>query len=748
MSKTSSGYSRRSSERAATPGGLTRALAGVRDRLARGSREPTPGQRSRPFDRLRSLARPHRAALAAILALSVVLNTYRLSLNGYANTFYSAGVRSMLGSLHNFLYVSFDPGGLVTIDKPPLGVWVQVASAKLFGFSVLSLLLPEALIGTLAVLALYLVVAPRLGVSAGLGSALALAVFPSFVAVSRDNGVDPLLILLMVCACGAILYAIESGRWRSLLACALLVGLAFNTKTLAAYLVVPGIALAYLLCAPRSLPSRAWRLAVAGLAMCLVSFSWIALVELTPARSRPFIGSSTDNTELGLTFEYNGFGRVQGEVGGPGRIPVANGAVVSASPPNGHPVSRTANGPVRSRRGNGTLTRRMGTTPVARASISPKPRSKILPNGRYRNPIAFGRAPGPFRLFRQGLGDQGAWMLPLALVGLLALLLDPLDGARRAPDQLGAGAERRDPHLAIGAILERRDPRLAATLVFGGWFVCEAAVLSLSKGIVHPYYLSALGPPAAVLIGAGTVLFAGFVRHRDPRAVLLPFAVVATVAVQVLLLHQQRYMQWWAIPLIATAAVLLTAALVRRLAPAAVALMLLLLSVAPAAFSATTWLAPVYGTFPAAGTHEATGEGLYDLSRKDVLLDRHLVAYVSTHRPGRRWAVLTDAAPTAAPLILMGLRAGALAGYSGTDPALDGPTLARMVARQEVRYVVLGGAYATRGGNLATRAVLADCPEVPASAWHGHRPSPHTLVLFDCAGRERALAAGPRYRDL
>jgi hypothetical protein len=96
----------------------------------------------------------------------------------------------------------------------------------------------------------------------------------------------------------------------------------------------------------------------------------------------------------------------------------------------------------------------------------------------------------------------------------------------------------------------------------------------------------------------------------------------------------------------------------------------------------------------------------------------------------------------------MGLDAAALGGYSGTDPALDGPTLARMVALREARYVVLGGAYATRGGNLATKAVLADCREIPGRAWHGHRASPHTLVLFDCAGRERALSSGPRYRDL
>jgi 4-amino-4-deoxy-L-arabinose transferase-like glycosyltransferase len=696
MSETYSGYSQRLRERAAL------------------------GRRAFTLEWLLARLRVHHLALAAILALSAVLGTYRLSHNGYANTFYSAGVASMLRSLHNFLYASFDPGGLITIDKPPLGVWVQVGSAKLFGLSPLSLLLPEALLATLTVWVLYRMVASRLGVGAGLAGALALAVFPSFVAVSRDNGVDPLLIFLMVCACGTALPAVETGRWRWLIACAALVGLAFNTKTLAAYLVIPGIALAYLLCAPRSLPSRAAQLALAGVLMGTVSFAWVAFVELTPAHSRPFVGSSTDNTELGLTFDYNGFGRVQGEIGGPGRIPVAAGAVVLA------PHRRTV-----VLRGTRTGRSRPGAASApSTAELLPKPRphaSAMLPNGRYRNPIAFGERPGPWRLFGKGLGDQGAWMLPFALAGLLALALSLLGGG--------------------GAVSRRRDPRLAVALVLGGWFVCEVLVLSFSKGIVHPYYVSALAPPAAAMVGVGASLFTRFARGRDWRVVLLACAIATTVAVQLLLLHQQRYMQWFELPLVALSVGGLVLMSIRRLAGTGMALALLSLSVAPAAFASTSWLAPVYGTFPAAGTHEASGNGLYGLNRKNEALDHALIAYVRTHRPARRWAVLADASPTAAPLILMGLDAGALAGYSGTDPALDGPRLARLVARGEARYVVLGGAYATRGGNYATRAVLTSCALVPAPAWHGHRPSPHTLVLFDCAGHERALAGPPRYRN-
>jgi len=671
-----------------------------------------------PFARVR----PQHAALACVLALSAVLNTYRLAQNGYANDFYSAAVKSMLGSLHDFLYASFDPGGLVTIDKPPLAVWVQVASAKLFGLSPLSVLLPEAIISTIAVALLYRVVARRLGAAAGLVAALSLAVFPSFVAVSRDNGVDPLLIALLILACGAALNATESGRWRSLIGCAVLVGLAFNTKTLAAYLVLPGIALGYLLCAPGPVRRRAWRLAVAGAVTLAVSFAWIAFVELTPATQRPYVGSSTDNSELGLTFDYNGLGRVEGETGGPGRTPVAQGGGLPIPPrPTPHPALVGRSTPIWSPGA--------GAAPAASTSVS-----KYLPNGRLAVPVVFGKAPGPLRLFQADLNGQGAWLLPFALIGMLALAALVLGQARaRAPATAASTLER-----------VRRDRRTAALVVFGGWLLVELAVLSLSKGIVHPYYISAVGPGAAAMVGAGAVAFASFARRRHPALALLALGVLASVAVQLVILDEQHYMRWFEPVLIVLVAIGMAALAARRLASAAIALVLGALLVAPSVYASTTWLAPVEGTFPAAGPHEAIGYGKYGLGAPELRVDRSLMRYVSNHRPGTRWALLTVSSPTAAPMILLGLRAGALAGYSGTDPALDGPQLARMVARHEARYVVLGGAYASRGGNLASKAVLRSCRFVPPRLWHGPPPaSVYTLVLFDCAGRERQLSEAP-----
>ncbi len=709
----------------------------------------------RPGAALGARIRLHPLALAGVLALSAVLNTHRLAQNGYANIFYSAGVKSMLRSLHNFVFASFDPGGLVTVDKPPLALWAQVASAKAFGFSPLSLLLPEAIMGVLTVALLYLLVSRPFGAAAGLAAALTLAVFPSFVGVARDNGVDPLLILLMLLACGAGLRAIETGRWRTLVWCGVLVGLAFNTKTLAAYLVVPGIALGYVVCAPGLFYRRVLQLLVAGLVMVAVSAAWIAFVDLAPAAKRPYVGSSTNNSEIGLTFEYNGFGRVQGQVGGPGHIPAGTGALPSS----------TSSSAARRAPHRGARTHARTGLPVR---AKPRPPSRLLPDGREREPIPFGGPVGPLRLFGLGLGDQSGWILPFAFFGLLAvvglMLGETRTRSRRprrgsgsirgatsnmapgvGPDPMGTEARSasatRSSRGAAGP--DRRDPRLAATLVLGGWFLVEAAVLSLSKGIVHPYYTSALAPGAAAMTGAGAVAFVRLARgrRRDWRLPGIPCAVLATVVVQVVLLHREHYMHWF-IPLLIAGGALGTIALltVRRGAPVAMVFTLVLLLVAPGAYASTTWLAPVEGTFPAAGPKQAAGAGGVGVAGRDLRVVLALLSYVRANRPGSRWAILTDASDTAAPFILLDLPAGALGGYGGTDPVLDGAGLARLVSKGEARYVVLGGEYSTRGGNRATVAVKRACHELPPSAWGGPPPYSDSLVLFDCAGREHALS--------
>jgi 4-amino-4-deoxy-L-arabinose transferase-like glycosyltransferase len=289
----------------------------------------------------------------------------------------------------------------------------------------------------------------------------------------------------------------------------------------------------------------------------------------------------------------------------------------------------------------------------------------------------------------------------------------------------------------------RRDPRLAGLIVFGGFFILEAAFLSFSKGIVHPYYVSALAPGTAVMVGAGLSSMGRLPRRRF--AVLLLSAVILTAALQVALLHHAHYLRAWQILLIPAAVLAAVIALrTRRYSGAALAGVLAILLVAPTVYAATTWRLPVQGTFPAAGPHAVEGNGGAGLSRAQLATTDALMRYVIAHGANGRFQLLTEASLTADSPILLGLRASALGGYGGVDPALNGPGLAHLVASGQARYVLIGDGYSYLGGNAASRAAASVCPEVPLTTWRGAGArASNGLYLVDCAGRVRELAEQP-----
>jgi 4-amino-4-deoxy-L-arabinose transferase-like glycosyltransferase len=646
--------------------------------------------------------RPEHAALGGILGLSALLEFVKVSQNGYANVFYSAAVKSMLRSWHLFFFASSDPNGIINVDKPPLALWVETLSAKIFGFSPASLLIPEGLCAVLAVALIYRIVAPRFGALPGLASAFALAVFPSFVAVGRDTGVDPLLILLMLGACGAALAATDSGRLRWLIASAVLVGLAFNTKSLAAVLCVPGIALAYLVCAPGSVQRRLAQLVAAGVVLVVVSGAWIAAVDLTPKSERPFVGSSTNNTEVQLLLDYNGFGRVGGQQGGPGTTIdtlTPSTIVPLVAPGRNVPLSR--------------LERRL-KKPARVTLPEPKPTA-----GRQRGAVQpFGGSRSPVRIFGVALGGQAGWLVPLALFGVIALAI---------------------------VLRRRRDARVAATVVLGGWMLVELATLDFSAGIVHPYYSSALGPGVAAMVGAGGWALASMLRSRSGyRAllgyVLLVLAIVTTVAAQLVLIEREGDPLWWRIPLVLlTLAALAVLPLVSRRGDFALWSTVGLMLVAPMAFSFSVWLAPVYGVFPAAGPYSYAGPGGVGLGKSSTLAMRGLIAFLHRNGATERYPLLTESSDLAAPLILLGLRASSIGGYGASDPALSANGLADLVRSGQARFVMIGGPYALRGGNSALTAARLVCPEIPEVYWDGGVNSHSSDYVVDCRGRAAKL---------
>ena len=264
------------------------------------------------LERLR--ARPE---LVGVLGLAAILNLWGLGINGWANTYYSAAVRSMTTSWHDFLFISLDKSGLMTVDKPPLSLWVQALSARVFGFHPLSLLVPEAVMGVVAAGLTYDLTRRRFGRAAGFIAGVALATTPVVVAISRHNNPDELLTLCCVAALWFALRALETGRARWLVLSGIAVGLGFETKMGVALLVVPGIAAAYLWVAPRGRPRALRQLLAGGAALATVGLAWPLLVTLTPAADRPWISGTADNSIWSLILNYNGLGRLAGQAGGP-----------------------------------------------------------------------------------------------------------------------------------------------------------------------------------------------------------------------------------------------------------------------------------------------------------------------------------------------------------------------------------------------------------------------------------------------
>lgn len=252
-----------------------------------------------------------RIYLYLILLLSFILNFFNLDIEGYGNTYYAAGVKSMLMNFKNFFFVSFDPSGFVTIDKPPIGFWLQAISAKIFGFSGFSIILPQALCGVISVFLIYYIVKNSFGSTKGLISALCLAITPIFVAASRNNTIDNDLILCLLLSALFIIKSVKNNSLKYLILSFIFIGLGFNVKMSEAYLILPALYLTYFLSSNLALRKKIVNLCAATLALVIVSLSWALTVDAVPAKNRPFVGSSTNNTVTELILGHNGFDRVK-----------------------------------------------------------------------------------------------------------------------------------------------------------------------------------------------------------------------------------------------------------------------------------------------------------------------------------------------------------------------------------------------------------------------------------------------------
>ncbi|HVW81883.1 MAG TPA: glycosyltransferase family 39 protein [Mycobacteriales bacterium] len=556
-----------------------------------------------------------RPSVLSLLATTALLYLWGLGSGGWANSFYSAAVQASTHSWKAFFFGSLDSANAITVDKPPAALWVMGLSARVFGLSSWSILVPEALMGVASVGLLYLTLRRVFSPAAGLLAGAVMALTPVATLMFRFNNPDALLVLLLVAAAYAVTRAIEVASTRWLVAAGLLVGTGFITKMLQAFLVVPAFGLAYLLAADTSVKRRIVQLVAAAAAMLVGSGWWVAVVSAWPASSRPYIGGSQDNSVLNLIFGYNGVGRLTGHEAG-----------------------------------------------------------SVGHSGR----------PGLLRLFSLEYGTQATWLIPAALLMLVAMVWL----TRRAP---------------------RTDPARAQVIIWGGWLLGTGLTFSLMSGITHPYYTVALTPAtgAVVAIGATTL----WVRRESALArAMLAAAVGLTTWWAVQLLDETPTWQVWL-----RVCVLLTGAagvvgiacspvLRQRLAPAIAGAALLSSLAGPTAYSVATAATPHAGSLPMAGP-VISAVPVDDRERSDAITDNpyfellnaptvapSLTRALDDHASRFRWVAATVGSENAAGYQLAnGNPVLAVGGYNGTDPA---PTLAQfqsMAARGEIHYFIPGG---------------------------------------------------------
>lgn len=677
----------------------------------------------------RNAVRP-RLVLGVICAVAAVLYVWGIGTADWGNPYYSAAVKSMSASLTNFVFGSFDPLGVVTVDKPPMALWPMVASAAIFGYHGWSLLLPQVLEGVAAVFLLHRTVRYWAGEHVALLAALIFALTPVTVAINRDTNPDTLMVLLLVAAAYALTRSVhypgQTGRaTRWLLLAAVFLGLGFVTKMLQAWIVVPVFALAYLVGSMAPVRRRLLDLLGAGGVLLASSMWWVALVSFWPG-SKPYVGGSTDGSVLNLVIGYNGLSRILGRqlVSGP---VMPGGPVAAGGPfvPGGGDMPGSGHG------GGG-----------------------------------FGGGSGITRLFGEQVGGQISWLLPLCLLALVAVAIAGI--RQRASGRTSQPAV--DPALRAGWVL------------WGGWLLLVGLVLSVAQGGFHPYYTTEMAPAVAAVAAAGmAAMWRHYRRPGGYRWLLLPAAVTLTAGwAWVLISRDISWNGWLRYAVVAVGAVTVVLLIAGRLSiqgtscamsRVAGVLAVVTLLLAPGVWSTASAFAASGGVMAQAGppgtgfgrsrgnTTARIDPGQGDESARFQGAMRggltaqqgKILAYAVANSGGRRITLAVEGGAMGAEAYLIHSDAVivGMGGFSGQDPAPTVTTLAQWVRHGQLRFVLATGRGASghgasgRGAGgigtgvsvLRSQWVQQHCAVVDPSSYSASatpQPSNRFETLYDC----------------
>lgn len=720
-----------------------------------------------------------RLIVIGIMLLSAALHFANLEAIGNANTYYTAAVKSMLQSWSNFFFVAAEPGGSVTVDKPPLGLWVEAAFAFVLGVQGWVVSLPNILAGIFSVPLLYHLVRKRLGALAGLVAALVLTVTPVAIATDRNNTMDGMLVFALLLAAWAFVAAAETGKSRWLFLGAFIVGLGFNIKMLQAFLPLPAFYALYFLGANTGWWKKLISMGVSAVILLVVSLAWAVMVDLTPTDRRPYIGSSKNNTVMELIVGHNGLSRLFNPRAG--NAPAQAGAAPGDQPPQAAPSGQFPQPPPPPMPGvnpgeqniqpppQQALEACLGKAQNAACSFT-LPNEKVIsgaclyPPGMSQLACAPGERPpqngqpapgGQYNPPRPGFdpppGEMGdgpnASPSPNPNAGNTPISQETGSpgAARFFVTPLSKQMSWLLPFALAGIVMTVFAARLRlpaapehqALILWGGWLLTCLVFFSMVEGIFHAYYVIMLAPPLGAMVGAGMALFWRWQTARPGMNAGLVVVAVATVAFQVFTAAQYGFesaLRYAPVALLAIGAVLL---MVKFLRPAAYLVVLAALVSLPFLWTGLTVLdrAPdvnlpsAMAGWAARQTPPRPAPALNEPNPADEAL----VTFLQANTQDVKYLVAVPNAHIGAPLVLAtGRPVLYRGGFGGHDQVATVDDLKAMVANGELRYILYGGGQ----GNQPEIAnwLASSCSEVKGIAVAENRAGvpAQEMKLYEC----------------
>ena len=581
-----------------------------------------------------------KLSLPVLLVATGALYLFGALHNGMANSYYSAAVQASSQSWTSWLYGSLDAANYISVDKPPIATMIMGLSARIFGFSSFSMLLPNVLAGVGTAALLFASVKRTFGSRSAMIAGSVFLFTPVAALMFGFNNPDAILTFFLMASAYAFLRALEQKKtlfW--LVIAVIMTGFAFNTKMLQGLMVLPAMAIVYILFTKNSAIKKAIHLFVAMIVAAISTFWWSILVWLTPASNRPWVGSTTDNNIWTLIFGYNGFGRLLGTGSGQGGIGPSVGAAIGGQ--GGGMVGGVAGG--------------QG------------------PGG-----SGFGGSTGVLRILNGDFGPNIGWLLLAAIIGGGVMLWILRKSSRHSRGR-------------------------AAVLFWLLWLVTHIVIFSMTSGVIHPYYVVVMAPAVAALIGISLPFIWSAYKNRNSYAYILPAMVAVTTIVSSVIIGYSSVVGWLAWILLAAGVAGIVCLVSNIFNPRKLFVItgivgsLIACLLGPIVYTITTVNVSHTGSIPTSGPSSTAMAGS---NNENAIADSSLVNYLIANQDGAVWIVAVASANESAAIQLTSNQpVMAVGGFNGSDTALTLTQFKNLISQGKIKYYAVSNSGDSKVGS-------------------------------------------------